>query len=543
MASLDNYMIQTPVDEWSLLGFLKYRKEQKDFSGLKDKEHYRYQMGLAAVLLYDKFTTVERTKAQQRLINFKTEVKEECISRFWHNYIQDKQESELTTLQKEKDLLVERVTLQPGCFTLPNKKPGSNRRFRRSFSNHHSSSKPSLPPPSHKTEDNSFDYYNEETEDASAETSLDEIDAFFQNHPYVAKDVKTKSRKRRSKKDTGSKISTKESKRNNKNSSMNVQSGTEDEIVDAGQTLSGESESSVEETKKSEKSKTILSWEHVIDKIKISSNSDHDWLANGYNISRFFREFQINTIERLKKNPTLSYATDVDEILCLSFIIFTLTPVTLPINVQLIIMEYNTLLTNRKVLREKWRQNWAKCDASMTEKEAKIFECAQLVTRNFFLNISASSTGDNIMNEDTFVHRYCHLMLEEIFNVTNYKLFWANEESSTSKERRKSDGSLHEQFWYSQCSETFGFIIKGCQVELFGMDLAFDGLYRFKKIGRALLPTEDANFLNIEKADRSIEELNRPTTPTGQSYHRESNSSPHKVQIPVLKIPPPALSD
>jgi hypothetical protein len=29
------------------------------------------------------------------------------------------------------------------------------------------------------------------------------------------------------------------------------------------------------------------------------------------------------------------------------------------------------------------------------------------------------------------------------------------------------------------------------------MDLAFDGLYRFKKIGRALLPTEDANFLNI----------------------------------------------
>ncbi|CAG8620537.1 3750_t:CDS:2 [Funneliformis caledonium] len=308
-----------------------------------------------------------------------------------------------------------------------------------------------------------------------------------------------------------------------------------------------------------------------------------------------------------------------------------LTPVTLPINVQLIIMEYNTLLTDRKVLREKWRQNWAKCDASMTEKEAKIFECVQLVTRNFFLNISSSSsTGSNVMDEDTFVHRYCHLMLEETFNVTNYKLFWANGELSSSKERRKSDGkkhgrkpdfrlnfeekneivfgeikppciannvinhaliklgefmkgsldSLHERFGYSQYSETFGIIIKGCQVELFGMDLAFDGLYRFKKIGRALLPTEDANFLNIvsvisnfysllvrvyyyipqascyivyllmliisfilEKADRSIEELNRPSTPTGQSYHRESNSFPHKVHIPVLKIPPPALSD
>ena len=34
---------------------------------------------------------------------------------------------------------------------------------------------------------------------------------------------------------------------------MNVQSGTEDEIVDAGQTLSDEFESSVEETKKLEK--------------------------------------------------------------------------------------------------------------------------------------------------------------------------------------------------------------------------------------------------------------------------------------------------
>ncbi|CAG8771102.1 232_t:CDS:1, partial [Ambispora leptoticha] len=70
MVSLDRYMIQTPVDEWSLLGFLKYRKEQKDFSVLKDKEHYRYQMSLVAVL-HNKFTTAERTKAQYCLDNFK----------------------------------------------------------------------------------------------------------------------------------------------------------------------------------------------------------------------------------------------------------------------------------------------------------------------------------------------------------------------------------------------------------------------------------------------------------------------------------------
>ena len=78
-------------------------------------------------------------------------------------------------------------------------------------------------------------------------------------------------------------------------------SGTEDAIVDAEQTTSDESESPVKETtEKSDKmnsfssnwlqlgkfmnvyqlifmqSKTILSWEHVIDKIKISNNSDHD---------------------------------------------------------------------------------------------------------------------------------------------------------------------------------------------------------------------------------------------------------------------------
>ncbi|GBB92908.1 hypothetical protein RclHR1_20790007 [Rhizophagus clarus] len=79
MASLDNYMIQTPADEWSLLGFLN----------------------------------------KHCLDNFKNDVKEACIDRFWHNLIREKQKSELIIIenemkisQKEKDLLVERVTLQ-----------------------------------------------------------------------------------------------------------------------------------------------------------------------------------------------------------------------------------------------------------------------------------------------------------------------------------------------------------------------------------------------------------------------------------------------
>ncbi|CAG8811706.1 11477_t:CDS:1, partial [Gigaspora margarita] len=38
-----------------------------------------------------------------------------------------------------------------------------------------------------------------------------------------------------------------------------------------------------------------------------------------------------------------------------------------------------------------------------------------------------------------------------------------------------------------------------------------------------------------ERVNRSIEELNKPSTPTGMSHHRESNSSPHKFQIPALR--------
>ncbi|CAG8650366.1 9116_t:CDS:2, partial [Acaulospora morrowiae] len=104
--------------------------------------------------------------------------------------------------------------------------------------------------------------------------------------------------------------------------------------------------------------------------------------------------------------------------------------------------------------------------------------------------------------------------------------------------------SLHKKFGYSPCLETFRCIIKGCQIELFSMDLPFDGLYRFKQIGRMLLPTKDANFLNLVSAISyfySLLELNKPSTPTGLSYHKESYSSPYKVHIPILNIPPPAI--
>jgi len=62
----------------------------------------------------------------------------------------------------------------------------------------------------------------------------DEIDAFFQSPPDVVKDVKEKSRKHRSMKDTRSKISTKGVKRN-KSRNQNI-------VVDASQSTSDEFE-------------------------------------------------------------------------------------------------------------------------------------------------------------------------------------------------------------------------------------------------------------------------------------------------------------
>ncbi|CAB4460518.1 unnamed protein product [Rhizophagus irregularis] len=91
---------------------------------------------------------------------------------------------------------------------------------------------------------------------------------------------------------------------------------------DAEQTTCDESDVEENTTEKAERSKTILSWEHVVNKIKISDEMNHDWLANGYNISKDFRDFQASTVERLKNDPTLSYSIDIDEILCLSSIIY-----------------------------------------------------------------------------------------------------------------------------------------------------------------------------------------------------------------------------
>ncbi|CAG8652726.1 16117_t:CDS:10 [Funneliformis mosseae] len=611
MASLDDYMIQTPADEWSLLGFLIFRKRQDDFSGIKDKEHYRFQMSLLAVQSCDIFTTVEKAKATCCLNNFKKEINEENVCRFWRITIREKQESKLITLegeikisQKKKNLLVERVALQHTelLYATAQEAGKQSQIAQQKITNELKrpaeeaspviTTPPNLrvrsPPPFYNNEDNSFGDYNEESnevEDASTEASPDEIDI----------------------------LTSSEFENINKPIDNPDKEGVEsDDLEFTDSSISNESK----------KSKMILSWKHVTEKIIIDRSSDHDWIMNGYNISEDFREFQTQTVEQLKNNPSFSYATDVDKILCLSSIMYVkedkpeyvkcsdqiwksvmpslLTPETLPVVVKLMILEYSEILMNKDLLLKTWHQNWAKWDPAMTEEEKKIFDCVQLVMRNFFLTLTSNGI-DHKMDEDTFAHRYFHLLLEEIFNTNDYKFVWANGESSSSKNRRKADNHMHGrkpdfrvlfskedkkyEITYGEIKppstpnnvvnkaliklaefmkgslddignkpgfETFSILVNGSHVKLFSMDLNFDGVYRLNQIGKMIMPTEHANFLTIipvisnfysllRRVDRAIGILNAPSTPTNQSYHRLSNSSPQKV-ISVLKLPPPVVS-
>ncbi|CAG8717685.1 19964_t:CDS:2, partial [Cetraspora pellucida] len=67
---------------------------------------------------------------------------------------------------------------------------------------------------------------------------------------------------------------------------------------------------------------------------------------------------------------------------------------------------YRELLTNKHVLTKQWHENWAKWSPEMKEDEKKKFDCAQLVTRNFFSTLTSNSIEHKI-DEDTFVHRIC----------------------------------------------------------------------------------------------------------------------------------------
>ncbi|CAG8616063.1 4450_t:CDS:10, partial [Ambispora leptoticha] len=352
----------------------------------------------------------------------------------------------------------------------------------------------------------------------------------------------------------------------------------------------------------STKYKVVLSWRHAIDNMVINNVSGNDWVTrDGHNISIDFRNFQLKSIEKLEADPSLSYAKEIDLILCLSSIMYcnelkpkyvecsqkawnearprSLIPKELPTVADLAIIEYSRLLNDKQLLDTKWRNNWAKGNTLLTDEDKDIFDCVQIVSRNFFTYLSSVSYDeDKKLDEDTFVHRYCHQTLEEIFNKIELSLVWANGESESSKERRLLDGHNHgrkpdfrilskiddteREFVFGEikpphCPNTINktivklaefmkgsldFIIDihgyvagletyelkpiGSEIKIFSIDLVYDGLYRFNLLSKVLFPTESANFVNI-------------VTVVSTLYSLLSSVSPALSVTPQMPIPTP----
>ncbi|GES92169.1 hypothetical protein GLOIN_2v1885930 [Rhizophagus clarus] len=288
--------------------------------------------------------------------------------------------------------------------------------------------------------------------------------------------------------------------------------------------------------------KTILSWQHAIDNIDINDASTND-----VNIEKYY---------------------------------------------EFIVAFPDILLNDKQLTNTKWCENCSRRGELETDEEKDIFDCTQIISRNFF-------NENKELDEDTFIHRYCHLMLEELFNKTDFALVWANSESASSKERRILDRKNHGRkpdFWvlskindinvkflfgeiksplstnpnksivklaefmkgsldfiinrygYASGLETYGILICGSEIKIYCMDLIYDGLYRCNLLSKMLLPTENANFINIinvistlySLADRirsSVCIVNSFQSPI-QSYCRKSNSSPQKIHSPGLEVIP-----
>ncbi|CAH1766075.1 5731_t:CDS:2 [Entrophospora sp. SA101] len=145
------------------------------------------------------------------------------------------------------------------------------------------------------------------------------------------------------------------------------------------------------------KCKVVLSWNHAIVNMVINNISENDWVTqDGHNISNDFRNFQLNSIEKLKANPTLSYAKEIDLILCLSSIMYcnefkpeyikcskkvwnealprSLAPKMLLTIAHSVMIEYNTLLNDKQSLNARWCENWTKGNTLLTDEDKDIFD-------------------------------------------------------------------------------------------------------------------------------------------------------------------------
>ncbi|CAJ0849435.1 14887_t:CDS:2 [Entrophospora sp. SA101] len=182
------------------------------------------------------------------------------------------------------------------------------------------------------------------------------------------------------------------------------------------------------------------------------------WINNdGHNFSDDFWQFQRSIIEKLKIDPVLSYVTNIESIIALSSIMvlrknkkptyvlctdnewrMAFPHITykfkIPALIQVIVCSYTQPLMMGDLVgfEELWRLNWSKVSLLEDQNDKRIFDSMQIITHNFFYNLPYGK-NKNLSNKDTYVHRTCHAILEEIFHVETMQIVWQMERVSHLK--------------------------------------------------------------------------------------------------------------
>ncbi|CAG8576660.1 4972_t:CDS:2 [Funneliformis mosseae] len=175
----------------------------------------------------------------------------------------------------------------------------------------------------------------------------------------------------------------------------------------------------------------------------------------------------------------------------------------------------------------------------------------------------------NQSDEDTYTHRTCHVILEEIFRIRTMQLVWANGESSSSKNQclGNSDINRLKPDFRLICkdeneSEILFREIKPPKVENH-KSIANHALAKLATLMKSALnmgihdemygvlinvemtfPTEAAEFLVIisvieryyELRELVLETDRKSNSHLNENYQCDSNYSPTKTKVPVINI-------
>ncbi|CAI2168795.1 13441_t:CDS:10 [Funneliformis geosporum] len=333
-------------------------------------------------------------------------------------------------------------------------------------------------------------------------------------------------------------------------------------------------------------SKQISTWDYVISKMEIREDSSKDWINEGHNFSEDFQQFQKLIIEKLKTDPTLSYATDVESIIALTSIMILRKnkkpayvlctdnewrmafpqinyKFKIPALVQVTVCSYTQPLMRNDLaeFEELWRLNWSKVSLLENQEDKRIFDLMQIITRNFFYNLPYGKKK-NLSNEDTYVHKTCHAILEEIFPCRNpttcmMKVRFYSMKLSPQKWKIMSIVNqalaklailMKDALDIGIYDETYGVLINGNRIEFWRITLHYDGLYQLVSLVEMTFPTKVAEFLVILSVMERCYKLKELVLETEQrnmrksnfklneNFQRGSNSSSMKTKVPIIII-------